>query len=88
MGVDEFPWRGNIVVTSPLHARQEWTSFLGEVAERDIMVPLAHNTQLWETQGVATVEIFPPFHPAQVVHREPSRHHSSALHPAAEAQRV
>ena len=55
-----------------LFSLQEWTQFLGETAERDIMVPLAHNTQLWETQGVAVVELFPPFLPSRNIARSPA----------------
>jgi len=50
----------NVLVTPLL---TEWCTFLGEAAERDIITHLSHNTQLWETQGTATVETFPPFVP-------------------------
>mmetsp|Transcript_10346 Transcript_10346/g.25638 ORF Transcript_10346/g.25638 Transcript_10346/m.25638 type:complete len:161 (+) Transcript_10346:576-1058(+) len=74
---------------------QEWTLFLGETAERDVMVPLALNTQLWETQGVATVDIFPPFlatsrevRQSSSLLQEPRSSHPHWQHPSSDAQRL
>ena len=50
------------VLVKPL--LQEWTFFLGDAAERDLMVLLASNSRLWEHEGAKVVESFPAFAPA------------------------